>query len=352
MRALGLASLVVTTLGGCIDDRDVNLPEEPAQVRVESFEYWQWTAPPLDVLIVVDNSASIEPHEARIAANLPALGALIDKAGWVDMHIGIVTADIGCANRSAWRYDAQLTNGQFLIDWRHLDHTFTRNFDGEMPPHLTRLATAGHDGCGEHRPFDAIVSALDPTTGFRRADADLAIVIIGASDDGSTSSIDDVLAAMGPAHDRRQSQVVIAAIPDGASRLHAFAERFEHRIVSSIESDNFLDADWAFGLSRSLVGPPCFDADKLDASEAPGIQASCSISDRVRATDADPDAGEVVYERVLPACTGSNRPCWRFELSPTYCSWDARHYELTIDRIDFPPLGANLVGQCEVVEIP
>jgi hypothetical protein len=347
VRALGLASLV--SMVGCVADHDMRLPDEPVQTRAESFEYWQWTAAPLDVLFVVDNSPEIAEHEQRIATNLPALGSLIDKSGWVDMRIGITTADVGCADHRAWRYDDQLTNAQFLIDWRHLDDTRTKNFDGELPPQITRLATAGHAGCGHHRPFDAIVDALDPSTGFRRDDADLVIVVIAASDDQSTLSVEDLMLAIGPLPPSPSAPAVIAALPANANRLQSFAQQFEHRIVNAITADDFLAATWSFGLRRSLVGPPCFAAEAFDTSAADGIQASCSISDRVR-EDRGTEVGAVIYERVLPACNGSNRPCWRFEESPRHCNWSDQHFELKIDRVDFPPIGTVLVGQCEILE--
>ena len=336
------ASLVGTS--GCIDDRDVRIPDEPEQARTESFEYWQWTAPPLDVLIVVDNSAQVAEHEERIASNLPGLGALIDQSGWVDMRIGITTADVGCGDRRAWRYDEQLTNGQFLIDWRHLDGTRTRNFDGELPPHITRLASAGHDGCGQHRPLDAIVGALDPTAGFRRDDADLAIVIIGASDDQSTLSIDDVIATIDHGSTAVHAPALFGAFPATANRLRTFADHFLDPVVTAIGADDMFASSWRFGLRRSLVGPPCLAAESFDTSEAAGIQASCAIADRVRSPE-----GAVIYERVLPACTGSNRPCWRFERSAESC-FHAGDYTLAIDRVDFPPLDTILVGQCEIRE--
>lgn len=349
---LGLA--VVTILAtGCVEERSISMPDDTDQVKAEVFEIPQLSPPPLDLLIVVDNSPQMAAYEASLADDLAQMGALFEEnAGWWDRHIGVVTADVGCTERPAWR-PAALTNGVFFIDWRHLDHTRTKNFDGSLADHLPAALAAGHEGCGAHRPLDAIVAAIDPATGFRRANADLVVVILGATDDASLVSVDDAIAAIARSSNAPRSDLwwrvrIEAFAPAQSARLRAFAEAVQDegqsRLVPLGAPDMLTVLHW---LHRGEAwGVHCLESAGIDLDPAPGLQAHCSVSDVVRDT-----TNEVVYDRVLPACTGANRPCWRLEARAAACAYGPG-YGIQIDRIDFPPLGTSIVGQCEIIETP
>lgn len=355
MRSLGLASLLVFTLGGCIDDRDVQLPEEPVQTKTEYFEIPQVSPPPLDVLIVVDNAPAMAAFEANVLANLPSLAAALERnVGWWDRHIGVVTSDVGCAGGGSWR-PAELTNDRFFIDWRHLDDTRTKNFDGTLEDHIPSVVAAGHQGCGAHRPLDAIMAALDPSTHFRREDADLIVIVLAASDDESQVSVDEVRARVGrrdiamDLNGSTRSHLLFAFAPGSAVRLAAFAgEDVWIGGLAPIDApDLFAELLWAH--HGDGWGVHCLEAD-LDLDRATdGMQANCTASDVVR----DRATNRTIYERLLPACTGANRPCWRLAHEPAICSSSVGSaYSLRIDRIDFPPSGSSVVGQCEVLKTP
>lgn len=347
LRTLGLASLV---FAGCVEDRTIDLPEEIEQVKTTMFEIPQASPPPLDILFVIDNSHAIAAHEDHLAANLPQLGEFFEhNNGWWDRHIGVITSDVGCPGRSAWR-PAPLTNDRFFIDWRHLDDTRTKNFDGTLADHLPAAMTAGHDGCGAHRPLDAILAALDPSTNFRRSDADLIIVIIGGADDQSVVDAEAAIRQIAATSDVPYLQAlsrlaIVAFAPEPAARLDAFAAfgSGESRLVA-LDSRDLVSA-FGWGFSHSEVwGAPCVDA-SVDLEPAPGLQANCAMADVAR----DRDTKRIVYERILPACDGANRPCWRLDVKPHICS---TNHMVVIDRIDFPPRDTNLVGQCEILETP
>jgi hypothetical protein len=343
-RALGLASLV--SVLGCIDDREVRLPDDVVQVKTEMFEIPQAVPAPVDILIVVDNASEMAAYEDHVLANLPEMAAFFEEGrGWWDRRIGVTTSDVGCPGRPAWR-PAQLTNGSFFIDWRHLDDTRTKNFEGTLEDHLPAVMAAGHDGCGEHRPFDAIIAAIDPAAGFRRIEADLAVVIIGASDDRSVASASDALAAVGEAcvPELSSRMRTVAFAPRGSERLATFAEQLGQGALVPIDTPNLTGALGLFQGRGGWWGLHCFQSTKLDVDVADGMQARCSVSDLVR----DPVTKTTTYERLLPACNGSNRPCWRVEARANQCP-DTGH-GIEIDRIDFPPMGTRLVGQCEIVE--
>jgi hypothetical protein len=354
LRALGLASFIVTAFG-CIDDRDVQLPEEPVQTKSESFEIPQVSPPPLDVLIVVDNSPAMAAFEDNVLANVPTLATALERnVGWWDRHIGVVTADVGCTGGGTWR-PAQLTNDRFFIDWRHLDDTRTKNFDGTLEDHIPGAVAAGHEGCGAHRPLDAIMAALDPSTHFRREDADLIVIVLAASDDDSSVSVDEVRARVGrndigiDLDGSARSPLLFAFAPENTPRLAAFAGEdvwIGGRLP--IDAEELFAKIWLAHHGDGW-GLHCLDA-TLDMDRTlEGMQANCTVSDVVR----DRDTNRWIYERVLPACTGANRPCWRLAHEPAICSADVSStYSLQIDRIDFPPSGTSVLGQCEVPETP
>lgn len=354
MRSLLGVSIAAGLASGCLEDPSILLPDDTEQVKAEVFEVPQISPPPLDLLIVVDNSAQMAAYEASLADDLDLLGGLVEEnSGWWDRHIGVVTADVGCTQRPAWR-PAPLTNGVFFIDWRHLDNTRTKNFDGSLADHLPGVLAAGHEGCGAHRPLDAIVAAIDPATGFRRANADLVVLILSASDDASLVSVDDAMDAIARSSNAPRSDLwwrvrVAAFAPPQSARLSAFAEAVQDerqsRLVPIGSPDMLSILQWFRRLEA--WGVHCLQSPAVDLDPAPGLQARCSISDVVR----DRTTDEVVYDRVLPACTGANRPCWRMEARPAACS-QGPGYGLQIDRIDFPPVGTIASGQCEIIETP
>ncbi|MFN0248246.1 MAG: hypothetical protein ACKV2T_15245 [Kofleriaceae bacterium] len=323
----------------------MRLPDDVVQVKTETIEIPQFVPAPLDILIVVDNSAEMAAFEDNVLANLPAVGAFFeDGRGWWDRRIGVTTSDVGCPGRTAWR-PAQLTNGTFFIDWRHLDDTRTKNFEGSLEDHLPAVMAAGHDGCGEHRPFDAIVAAIDPAAGFRRIEADLIVVIIGASDDRSVASASAALAAVGEAcvPELSSRMRTVAFAPAGSERLASFAGQLGQGELVPIDTPNLTDALRVF--QRGVPwGLHCFNSTELDVDAADGMQTRCSVSDVVR----DAVTNTTTYERILPACNGSNRPCWRVEARAAACTYSG--YGIEIDRIDFPSVGTRLVGQCEILE--
>jgi hypothetical protein len=348
LRSLGLASLAL--FAGCLDQGDVQRPDDTVQTKSIIFEIPQVSPPPVDILLVVDNSPAMANVEDNVLANVPALATLLEQnRGWWDRHIGVVTADVGCTDGGTWRA-AELTNDRFFIDWRHLDNTRTKNFDGTLEDHLPRAVSAGHEGCGANRPLDAIAAALDPSTHFRRADADLVIIVLAASDDQSALSVDDARTLVGLTDETEtwRSPFVFAFAPEGAARLGSFARNDGVGGFTPITNADLFEGLRSAGHNDLWGGEQCFENDlDLDRS-TDGLQASCAVSDIVR----DRETNIVTYERVLPACTGSNRPCWRIEARPIVCSTGPVNYGIQIDRVDFPPRGTVVSGQCEVAEIP
>lgn len=131
----------------------------------------------LDLLFVVDNSVSMLDAQERVADGVGDLLAWVIGVG-LDTHVGAITTDM----------DDPLARGKLI------QVAGTSFADGSLPISVEEWASeaivVGIDGSPEERPFDAILTALAPTTnpGFRRSDAHLAVVVLTDEDDQSEAT--------------------------------------------------------------------------------------------------------------------------------------------------------------------
>jgi hypothetical protein len=170
------------------------------------------TAPDLDVLFVIDNSASTADKQTVFAQNFPALVNAFD--GWPNgrpnLHIGVVdtTVDIGVGgygptcpspdpDDNGLLQNAPRIAGctpptdRYLVDVANPDGTRTTNYGSDLADTFSCIAPVGASGCGFEAPLLALQRALDGTrpenAGFLRPDADLAVVILTDEDDCSAA---------------------------------------------------------------------------------------------------------------------------------------------------------------------
>src|SRR5262249_28936173 len=136
----------------------------------------------IDLLFVIDDSPAIAPQRAKLLDNyrrfIETLGAF--PGGLPDVHIGVVTADVG--TRGAWDSAgpaigagpgactsegdrgelrrAPGIDGNFLSDVARPDGTRERNYSGSLADAFARLADTGAAGCTYARPLEALRRAL------------------------------------------------------------------------------------------------------------------------------------------------------------------------------------------------
>jgi hypothetical protein len=162
------------------------------------------TNPLIDVLFVVDNSASMREEASTIAARVRS--ALADVIGAAlgeppDLHIGVITPDMGVLGGTApfpgcedsdggelRRPDActQLTTN-YLAD---AGDGAVVNYTGTLEDALACITPAGPDyGCGFEQPFNAAIASLThpDNAGFFRADAQLVVIFLSDEDDCSAT---------------------------------------------------------------------------------------------------------------------------------------------------------------------
>ena len=168
--------------------------------------------PDLDVLFVIDNSASTMDKQTLFAQNFPALAAQLDLSpnGRPNLHLGVVSTTVGTGSidvgasctTQAPLDDGLLQNtprisgctgptGRFISDIRNDQGGRTTNYSGSLPDVFTCIAELGANGCGFEQPLEAMKRALDGSraenAGFLRSDADLAVVILTDEDDCSVA---------------------------------------------------------------------------------------------------------------------------------------------------------------------
>jgi len=184
----------------------------------------------LDILFMVDDSASMAPLQAKLKTQIPAfLNALANPTTLAkpDLHVAVVSSSFG---GGAWANVAQCQSGSHPGDDQgnfqqgpggagsgacpmlHAGETFLKsgdgtaanppNFDGDLSTALNCMAALGDGGCGFEAPFASVYYALakgkllpGPTDqthdanngGFLRTDAQLAVIMLTNEDDCSVA---------------------------------------------------------------------------------------------------------------------------------------------------------------------
>jgi hypothetical protein len=205
-------SVLTFLLTGC-PDRTIS-KVEPQQGRVEYKDIPIKLNRKIDLLFVIDDSPSMLDKQTNLKANFANFINVLNtiEGGLPDIHIGVVTSDLGtkgaddatagppigsgqgaCSGSGKsgnLRTDPSVT-GPFISDTLNADGSRTTNYTGSLTAAFSALASAGANGCGFEQHIEAAKRALVATntanTGFLRSDALLAIVIIADEDDCSMS---------------------------------------------------------------------------------------------------------------------------------------------------------------------
>ena len=164
----------------------------------------------IDVLFVIDNSASTAEKQTVFAANFPKFVAALDAfpMGRPTLHIAVVdtTVDIGVegyapgcpspdpADNGLFQTTPRVAGcspptGSFISDIKAADGTRMVNYAGNLDVALSCIAQLGAGGCGFEAPLEAMKRALDGSrpenAGFLRDGAFLSIIILTDEDDAS-----------------------------------------------------------------------------------------------------------------------------------------------------------------------
>ncbi|HEX7837117.1 MAG TPA: hypothetical protein VF469_06610 [Kofleriaceae bacterium] len=208
MRACQFA-LLVPFLAGCPDRPTSEL--DPTQNGTVTKKIP--VSANIDILFVIDNSASTLDKQTVFSQNFPKFVQALDAfpTGRPNLHIGVIdtTVDIatqGYANGSTGcpspdprdngvlQNTPRITgcsppNGQFISDIKNPDGSRTMNYTGPLEDTLSCIALIGADGCGFEAQLEAMKRALDGSrlenAGFIRNGAYLGVIILTDEDDAS-----------------------------------------------------------------------------------------------------------------------------------------------------------------------
>jgi len=210
------ALLPCLALGAC-KTAELHPPDNDAGVRPNR---WIGSFDPLhrnvDILFLIDDSSGMALAQNNLIRNFPTFMATLqaDPAGLPNLHIGVVSADMGAGDGSIPGCDATGgKNGIFQYTARgtcsgtnlQLGATFISNvngyanYTGDIEDAFGCIAALGESGCGFEHQFAAIERALGvdgrgpppaENSTFLRDEAALAVVMLTNEDDCSASTGD------------------------------------------------------------------------------------------------------------------------------------------------------------------
>lgn len=298
----------------------------PPEFSVVSFDwadvFVQQPPSELDLLVVLDDSVSLQPFHERIGAAFADFVGPFDALG-IDYHLGVVTTSVlpaataqssGCSQAEI---DAVPSPGH-LVDgvW------ITPEVD-DAAAMFTELTAVGGCGAGLEMGLEAALLALTgpaaSTTnrGFLRAGAPLALVFVSDEDDVSPRSVGDYLGAFQTAkgastRDAYRVSAIVATDPASCPEDQAALATVGSRYLAAAEQ------------TGGVVADICSDDFAPAAARISQLSAAL-LEQFVLTKEPDPMTIEVEQDGVeLPRCDGTwtfdrddlDRPVVRFLLVP------------------------------------
>lgn len=160
--------------------RDVTVPPDGCKVvETDRYQLPPFKRQPIDVLFVIDDSCSMEDDQSALAANFESFFGSF-RTNQVDFRIAVVTTDMTDSMRSGRFVGPVLNDKTAAVD---------KAFSG--------LVNVGSMGSASERALAAVQAALSEplisstNRNFLRANADLAVIILGDEDDQSPFPLSD-----------------------------------------------------------------------------------------------------------------------------------------------------------------
>lgn len=144
---------------------------------------------PIDVLFVVDDSASMKNDQEALAANFKSFIESF-KSNQVDFHLGAVTTDMLKTTRSG-RLFAPFTTATRTDPFLTADPAFASTLEADF----VKMVNVGTNGSPDEQCLAAAKAALSEpllsgaNKGFLRPGADLGIVFVGDEDDHDKNTV-------------------------------------------------------------------------------------------------------------------------------------------------------------------
>jgi hypothetical protein len=239
-------------------------PSEPVVTsHVEVAQYLEHPRPRFDMLVVVDNTQAMAPHQAKLLQLTANLASVINGTarGLTDMRILVTTTDGGPS--PVLTYEA---------NWFGVH---TSSFSGSLENALVPLVDVTVTATPSATPLATMRTALESSPGFLRDNAGLVIVMISAADDASPSF--DYVSYVKQLKSNPANVVVIGIQPPSSPNLEAFFQGFTNRNASaSLDGADYSPAlELMRQLHRTTLEGSCLTPPADLDLETPGEQVDC-----------------------------------------------------------------------------
>lgn len=291
------------------------------------------TSTQLDVLFMVDDSTNTLDYRNALAAAFEPFAHRLALRAPIDLHVGVVSSDLGTSGANgappapgigsgpgmcagAGKNGDLQNHGTTVTDAYLIDGPNGSNYTGSLGSAFETLVDTPTETCGFEQHLEAVKRALTASatnTGFLRASAPLAIVLVGDEDD---CSIEDPTffsgdtATLGPLQSFRCTQFGITC-DEGGATPDAMAQPGAKSLCHGSSDSTYLThtADYETFLAGlktdprnlmigAIVGDPTPFAVELRApigstTQIPALAHSCSYSQAGSTHDADPCVRDV-----------------------------------------------------------
>ena len=149
----------------------------------------------IDILWVIDNSGSMATSQANLASNFQSFISRFNQYNY-DFHMAVSTTDAWEKEFYSTSTKARIRDGAVLVSGQSSTHSGYYVIDKNTPNVSSVFETnikQGTLGNGDERAFESFYQTLgnesfNTSSGFRRPDAFLAIIIVSDEDDFSNST--------------------------------------------------------------------------------------------------------------------------------------------------------------------
>ena len=236
--------------------------------------FYQLEAGEVDVLLVIDNSCSMQPYQEELSTNFDAFLTYFIE-GDVDYQIGVVTTSVIDPVAVAGTECTQTVVDAIPDAGYLLDGTFITPEDEDGADIFSDWVNVGICGAGYEMGLEAAYQALTepivdgPNAGFLREDAYLSIIFVSDEEDSSPKGVNDYINAFRDVKGQRSrdifnaSSLVVDAVSDcsqdqqysGATRGGRYLDVAEQTggVIGNICADDFNDIVTELSLASSRL---------------------------------------------------------------------------------------------------
>ena len=303
----------------------------------------------VDILLVVDNSCSMEDEQSKLSEGFADFVRFFEVAE-VDYHVGVTTTDMFNTGPGLSGELARASSGDRVID------EDTANADDVF----SELVRVGIEGSGSEQGIEAALVALSddsllegPNAGFLREDALLTVIFVSDEEDYSVGPVNGYINALREVKGQRSRDAFNASALIGvdedtgepapcggiggtgagaAYRYHDVALQ-TGGVLGSICADEFNDIVEEMGLASSRLRERFFLTREADPE---------TLEIRVHIPGTDDFDGEGTV--VPPEGLEDGAYAWEYSADVETATWLIAF----TDRSQLPPLGSKIVARYEV----